>query len=170
MDDVEFEHKVVEAKAEFQRELYKIHDARVTSSDAQATVLVAASVAIAGFAISAWSRSDIQTGWLIAAQALGGLSILCALNARAVTPVGSKSVPPIRVRALAQALHEAESAVEKARAAQRLPDVQLAILGAWSAMERSSFERKRAKDRAYVSTVAIVTLELACLGIGLYLG
>jgi hypothetical protein len=170
MDDVEFDSKVVEAKAEFQRELYKIHDARVTSSDAQATLLVAASVAIAGFAISAWSRNDIQAGWLIAAQTLGGLSILCAVNARAVTPVGSKSLPPIRVKALAHALHEAETAVEEARTAQGLPQVQLAILGAWSAMERSSFERKRAKDRAYVSTVAVVALELACLGVGIYLG
>ena len=147
MNDVESEDKVVGAKTEFQRELYKIHDARVTSSDAQATVLVAASVAIAGLAISAWSRSDVQTGWLIAAQALGGLSILCAVNARAVTPVGSKSIPTMRGRKLAQALREAETAVEEARTAQGLPQVQSAILRAWSAMERSSFERKRAIPR-----------------------
>lgn len=76
----------VRVKAEFRQELYKVTDSRIANLDAQAAILVAAAVAIAGF-VAAAGRDGGLAGWKLAlVGVIGGASALFALYARRVSP------------------------------------------------------------------------------------
>jgi hypothetical protein len=61
--------EIPKVKAEFQRELYKVGESRITNTDNQSNIIVAAAVTVVGLAAAA-SQDGFVNPWLFAAAGL----------------------------------------------------------------------------------------------------
>ena len=78
--------EVWKARAEFQREIYRVADARVASFDTQLGVIIAAAVALVGFGAGAATSREVTSSSLITAVAAAAVTALLALCARQELP------------------------------------------------------------------------------------
>jgi hypothetical protein len=164
--EAEFSDELWKARAEYQRELFRIFDSRLTNFDNQVGVLIAAAVAVAGFGGGAAKNREAPALLLAVVVVAAGVTTALALNAR-------REQPKLHLRQLHGQMHG--QMMEKAKDAERAvgkvyPDTQeqftsteevyRAVFTAWWAQSESMEARKKLKHKFYRLAVSGLFVEL----------
>jgi hypothetical protein len=152
--------EVWKARAEFQREIYRVADARVASFDTQLGVIIAAAVALVGFGAGAATSREVTSSSLITAVAAAAVTALLALCARQELPW--LWLPVLHAR-MKRAAWEAETAVGAIHAGGRptaADDPYHEVFNAWYAVSKSIEARRKLKQAIYAMAVLGLFVEL----------
>ena len=151
--------EAAKVKAEFQRELYKVADSRMASSDSQAGVIVAAAVTVAGFAAAATRDRQVNMWLFWFAGVAAAVTALLALYSRRDHPVwpgaGDRDMQTARSKAeeAVGAFYEAE--MDSAESAYAC------AFETWHHMATSLESRRKRKQLIFGIAVAVLLVELA---------
>jgi hypothetical protein len=149
--------------AGFQREIFQIGDARLTATDAQAGILIAAAVAIATFTGGLVKNGHVSEPGLLTTGSLAIVVTVLALHARRERPAypGKRStkmelagdLARIRVNRVHDLVHADGPPGDATGAA-------LTEFAAWHALSDSVSARREVKDRWYVAAVVVLLFEV----------
>jgi hypothetical protein len=152
--------EALKAKAEFQREIYRVADGRVANFDTQVGVIIAAAVAVVGVGAGAATRGKVLPGLLVASFAAAMITGVLALSARQELPW--QRLPLLC--GMKKAAREAKAAVDEFHGKQQFASAEEAyreIFKTWLALTTSIDTRRDVKRRIYAAAVLWLFVELA---------
>jgi hypothetical protein len=152
--------EALKAKAEFQRELYRVADARIGNFDTQVGVIIAATVAVVGFGAGAATRGKVVPELLTASVAAAAVTALLALAARQELPW---LWLPVLHRRMREAADNAKTAVGSVHWKKHFTATESAyesIFDAWYALATSIEARRRVKQTLYALAILGLFVEL----------
>ena len=155
------EAEAAKARCEFQRDVFKSREGRISAADALTTVVTAAAAAVATVVTTVLREADGATPWILLVLALAAAAVFMSLLGRRETPVKLGKVRNAleASRAAVVAVHESKPSTPIAMYEQ--------CFDAWLAMTTSAEAREKLKRAFYAASSIFLLAEvlLAALAI-----
>lgn len=150
------------AKAEFQREVFKVRDGRTLAADGTATALIAAAAGVATIANVFLRSGHAAHLWLVGVLVCAGLAFVLGFIARRETPFRTNEV-----RAKLEKSANVVSAIHQLRNVP--PKVMYdKIFDTWHAMTDSAEHRGKIKRKWLGLTLLALALEVVIFAVGVF--
>lgn len=148
------------AKAEFQREVFKVRDGRTLAADGTATALIAAAAGVATIANVFLRSVHAATLWLIGVLVCAAAAFVLGFIARRETP--------FRTDRLGAKLEKSAEVVSKIHGLRDVPPKIMydEIFDTWHALTDSAEGREAMKRRWLGFTLLAVALEVVIFAVG----
>jgi hypothetical protein len=156
--------EAAKARAEFQRDVFKVRDARIAAADGLGTTVTATATAIATVATAVLVNGGASMGWIVALIGMAFFTVLASLVSRAEKPWP-------RTQELSDRLLAAKAAVDAFHAASpnEGPEAMHNLaFNSWWALTYSAQGRERLKRKYNVLAVMGLFAEVAVAVLGMY--
>jgi hypothetical protein len=156
--------EAAQARAEFQRDVFKVRDARIATADAVGTTVTATAAAVATVAAAVLSDFDANAWWIVLVLAVALLTVLMSLLSRAEKPWPRPSD-------LNQRLSDAKNAVDAMHRADPCagPEAMHRLaFDAWWALTYSAEGREKVKRRINLLAVLGLVTQVALAAVAMF--
>jgi hypothetical protein len=160
--DKEPKQEAAKARCEFQRDLFKVRDGRITAADNVGSVLSATAATIATIATAVLKDAERSAWWIVAVLALAVLAVLMALLARRETPLRVGEVKRLMKRS-----EEAVRSLHQPIGSSSATAMYNNCFDAWLAVTQSAEQREKQKRRAYSAATMLLLIEVLVATLGI---